>query len=41
MEEILSYDMVPEIKATMLVDQANYNGGSDNITALLLEINTS
>lgn len=40
MEEILSYDMVPEIKATMLVDQANYNGGSDNITALLLEINT-
>ncbi|MEJ2136837.1 MAG: protein phosphatase 2C domain-containing protein [Desulfofustis sp.] len=40
MAEILSYDLVPEIKATMLIDQANHNGGSDNITALLLEFDT-
>ena len=36
-EEILSYEMDPEIKATLLIDQANFNGGSDNITVLLVQ----
>ena len=35
--KILSYEMVPEIKATMLIDQANQNGGKDNITAVLVQ----
>lgn len=39
-EEILVHDMIPEIKATMLIDQANYNGGTDNITAVLVEFST-
>jgi len=38
--EILSYEMVPEIKATMLIDQANQNGGKDNITAVLVQFST-
>ena len=36
-EEILSYDLEPEIKATMLVDQANFNGGKDNISVVLIQ----
>ena len=36
-EEILCHDLEPEIKATMLIDQANFNGGKDNITAVLIE----
>jgi len=41
LSEILSYDMVPEIKATMLIDQANYNGGKDNISVVLIEFTKS
>ena len=37
--EILSHELEPEIKATMLIDQANFNGGEDNITAVLVEFN--
>ena len=36
--EILSCEMAPEIKATMLIDQANYRGGKDNISVALIEI---
>ena len=36
-EEILSHELEPEIKATMLIDQANFNGGTDNITAVVVE----
>jgi protein phosphatase len=36
-EEILSYELEPEIKATMLVDQANENGGRDNISVVLIQ----
>ena len=39
-EEILSHELEPEIKATMLVDQANFNGGTDNITAVLVQFKT-
>lgn len=39
-EEILSYDLEPEIKATMLVDQANFNGGKDNISVVLVQFDT-
>ena len=40
MTKILSYELEPEIKATMLIDQANYNGGKDNITAVLVQFTT-
>jgi protein phosphatase len=36
-EEILSHELEPEIKTTMLIDQANFNGGKDNITAVLVQ----
>jgi protein phosphatase len=36
--EILSYEMEPAVKATMLIDQANYGGGKDNISVALIEI---
>ncbi|MBT8347129.1 MAG: serine/threonine-protein phosphatase, partial [Desulfofustis sp.] len=39
-EEILSHELEPEIKAIMLIDQANFNGGTDNITAVLVEFKT-
>jgi PPM family protein phosphatase len=35
--EILSSDMEPQIKATMLTDLAKFNGGADNITVALIE----
>ena len=37
MTEILSSDLELQIKTTMLIDQANYNGGTDNVTAVLVE----
>lgn len=36
--EILSCEMEAEIKATMLIDQANFRGGKDNISVALIEI---
>jgi serine/threonine protein phosphatase PrpC len=36
--EILAYETEPEVKATMLIDQANYRGGKDNISVALIEI---
>jgi protein phosphatase len=39
-EEILCHELEPEIKAIMLIDQANFNGGKDNITAVLIEFKT-
>ena len=35
--EILSHELEPEVKAMMLIDQANHNGGTDNITAVLVQ----
>ncbi len=35
-KEILCYELVPEIKATMLIDQANLNGGMDNVSVVLV-----
>ena len=37
-EEILSYDMDLQVKATMLIDRANYSGGKDNISVTLIAI---
>ncbi len=37
-QEIMSYDGPQSLKATMLVDQANYSGGKDNISVVLVEI---
>lgn len=35
--DILSRDMEPQVKATMLTDLAKFNGGADNITVALVE----
>lgn len=35
--EILCYELVPEVKMTMLIDQANFNGGRDNVSVVLVE----
>ncbi len=37
-KEILSFEWPLAVKATMLIDQANYNGGKDNITVALIEV---
>jgi len=39
-KEILLHDLEPEIKATMLVDQANFNGGPDNVSVVLVQFST-
>jgi len=39
--EILSYQMEPQVKATMLTDLAKFNGGTDNITVALVEFTPS
>ena len=36
-EAILSYDLEPDTKATMLIDQANFNGGEDNVSVVLVQ----
>ena len=38
-EKIMAYDVPPALKATMLVDQANYAGGKDNVSVVSIEIN--
>ncbi|NOR25901.1 MAG: Stp1/IreP family PP2C-type Ser/Thr phosphatase [Desulforhopalus sp.] len=38
-EKIMAYDVPLALKATMLVDQANYAGGKDNVSVVLIEIN--
>lgn len=40
-EEILAYDMEPEVKATMLIDQANFNGGKDNVSVVIIQFSTA
>ena len=37
-QEIMSYDGPPPLKATLLVDQANHSGGKDNISVVLVEV---
>lgn len=37
-KEILAYDGPLALKATMLVDQANYAGGRDNVSVVLVEV---
>lgn len=37
MTDILGSDLDLQVKTTMLIDQANYNGGTDNVTAVLVE----
>lgn len=36
--EIMRYDCPLSLKVTMLIDQAHYAGGKDNVTAVLIEI---
>lgn len=40
-KEILEFKWPLDVKATMLIDQANYAGGKDNITVVLIQINES
>lgn len=40
-KEILAFQGPLALKATMLVDQANHNGGKDNITVVLIEVQES
>jgi serine/threonine protein phosphatase PrpC len=37
-KEIMAFNGPPALKATMLVDQANYAGGKDNVTVVLVEV---
>jgi protein phosphatase len=37
-KEILTFDGPLALKATMLVDQANYEGGKDNVSVVLIEV---
>lgn len=37
MTEIICSELEPQVKAMMLIDQANFNGGKDNVTAVLIE----
>ncbi len=38
-QEILAVDWPLDVRATMLIDQANYAGGEDNITVALVQVN--
>jgi serine/threonine protein phosphatase PrpC len=40
-QEILQLEWPLAIKATMLIDQANYSGGKDNIAVALIEVKTA
>jgi len=37
-KEIMAFNGPLGIKATMLVDQANYAGGKDNVSVVLIEV---
>ncbi len=37
-KEIMAFNGPPVLKTTMLIDQANYAGGKDNVTVVLVEI---
>lgn len=37
-EEIMAFNGPPVLKATMLVDQANFAGGKDNVSVVLVEV---
>ena len=37
-QKILEFEWPLEVRATMLIDQANYAGGKDNVTVALIEV---